>query len=142
MITAARKHRPNATLKATCIGSHCTVRQDEPNGNGCLSCRYSIMRAVSFRQPFAEMIPSQAQGGPAGDEDGGRLQLSGHSRPTRIIGERFWIYASICSGFGGKLRKPRGHLEPVWFIRSKTMPFRDGGSAVNGGHFCHWGEPI
>jgi hypothetical protein len=49
----------------------------------------------AIRQPFA---PDDL----AGDEDGGWLELSWHSRPTRIIGERFWIYASQSSGSGGQ----------------------------------------
>ncbi|CAA9432328.1 MAG: hypothetical protein AVDCRST_MAG64-3588 [uncultured Phycisphaerae bacterium] len=31
---------------------------------------------------------------PAGGEDGRPLELSWRSRPTRIVGERFWIYAA------------------------------------------------
>jgi hypothetical protein len=40
------------------------------------------MRALSIRQPFAEMILS------------GRKTVEYRTRPTRVIGERFWIYAS------------------------------------------------
>jgi predicted transcriptional regulator len=40
------------------------------------------MRALSIRQPFAEMILR------------GMKTVEYRSRPTRIIGERFWIYAS------------------------------------------------
>ena len=45
------------------------------------------MRALSIRQPFAEMILR------------GMKTVEYRSRPTRIIGERFWIYASKGSGF-------------------------------------------
>lgn len=40
------------------------------------------MRALSIRQPFAELILR------------GMKTIEYRSRPTRIIGERFWIYAS------------------------------------------------
>ncbi len=40
------------------------------------------MRALSIRQPFAELILR------------GIKTVEYRSRPTRIIGERFWIYAS------------------------------------------------
>ena len=40
------------------------------------------MRALSIRQPFAELILR------------GVKTIEYRSRPTRIIGERFWIYAS------------------------------------------------
>ena len=40
------------------------------------------MRALSIRQPFAELILR------------GIKTIEYRSRPTRIIGERFWIYAS------------------------------------------------
>jgi hypothetical protein len=46
------------------------------------------MRALSIRQPFAELILR------------GVKRIEYRSRPTRIIGERFWIYASKGSGFG------------------------------------------
>jgi hypothetical protein len=45
------------------------------------------MRALSIRQPFAELILR------------GIKTIEYRSRPTRIIGERFWIYASKGSGF-------------------------------------------
>jgi len=48
------------------------------------------MRALSIRQPFAELILR------------GVKRIEYRSRPTRIIGERFWIYASKGSGFGGR----------------------------------------
>ena len=40
------------------------------------------MRALSIRQPFAELILR------------GTKRIEYRSRPTKIIGERFWIYAS------------------------------------------------
>lgn len=40
------------------------------------------MRALSIRQPFAELILR------------GTKRIEYRTRPTRIIGERFWIYAS------------------------------------------------
>jgi hypothetical protein len=45
------------------------------------------MRALSIRQPWAELILR------------GVKTVEYRSRPTRIIGERFWIYASKGSGF-------------------------------------------
>src|SRR4051794_30359946 len=46
------------------------------------------MRALSIRQPFAELILR------------GVKTVEYRSRPTRIVGERFWIYA--CKGSGLK----------------------------------------
>ena len=46
------------------------------------------MRALSIRQPFAEMILT------------GRKTVEYRTRPTRVIGERFWIYA--CKGRGAR----------------------------------------
>src|SRR6476620_11845188 len=40
------------------------------------------MRALSIRQPYAELILR------------GIKRIEYRSRPTRIVGERFWIYAS------------------------------------------------
>ena len=40
------------------------------------------MRALSIRQPFAELILR------------GMKTIEYRTRPTRVIGERFWIYAS------------------------------------------------
>lgn len=48
------------------------------------------MLALSIRQPFAELILR------------GIKTVEFRSRSTRIIGERFWIYASQGSGFGGQ----------------------------------------
>ena len=47
------------------------------------------MRALSIRQPFAELILA------------GRKTIEYRSRPTRVIGERFLIYASKGWGVGG-----------------------------------------
>jgi hypothetical protein len=53
------------------------------------------MRALSIRQPYAELILR------------GIKRIEYRSRPTWIIGERFWIYASKGSGFGvpGSVKK-------------------------------------
>jgi hypothetical protein len=48
------------------------------------------MRALSIRQPFAELILR------------GIKRIEYRSRPTRIIGERFYIYASKGSAFRGQ----------------------------------------
>jgi|GEM_PF-4195825 len=47
------------------------------------------MRALSIRQPYAELRI-------AGDQDGGPLGLSWRFRPvgTKIVGERFHLYAA------------------------------------------------
>ena len=52
------------------------------------------MRALSIRQPYAELILR------------GIKTVEYRSRPTRIIGERFWIYAA------GEW--PRKSGTPVW----------------------------
>lgn len=63
------------------------------------------MRALSIRQPFAELILR------------GTKTIEYRSRPTRIIGERFWIYASK-----GKAKKPvwskdlEVAMPPAWMI--------------------------
>jgi hypothetical protein len=75
------------------------------------------MRALSVRQPFAELILR------------GMNTVEYRSRPTRIIGERFWIYASgkkwpVASGrwpVGGKKAKGwSGDLAigepPAWMV--------------------------
>src|SRR5262245_45423562 len=51
------------------------------------------MRALSIRQPFAELILR------------GVKTVEYRSRPTRIIGQRFWIYA--CKGTRAPLRGER-----------------------------------
>ena len=57
------------------------------------------MLALSIRQPYAELILR------------GIKTIEYRSRATRIVGERFWIYAS---------KKGAGRQTPV--IRSKTQP--------------------
>lgn len=47
------------------------------------------MRALSIRQPFLELILS------------GRKTIEYRSRPTRIVGERFYLYASRTWATGG-----------------------------------------
>ena len=68
------------------------------------------MRALSIRQPFAELILR------------GMKTIEYRSRPTHIIGERFWIYASKGRGatgegrvWSGDLAVPREPLPP-WMI--------------------------
>jgi hypothetical protein len=55
------------------------------------------MRALSIRQPFAELILR------------GVKTVEYRSRPTRIVGERFWIYASM-----GRSPKPGAGSRKVW----------------------------
>ena len=82
------------------------------------------MRALSIRQPYAELIL------------GGIKTVEYCSRAATIVGERFWIYAAKKKGAvgrgplpvwsgdlavawppgrAGKLRKPKGRPQPVWF---------------------------
>ena len=56
------------------------------------------MRALSIRQPWAELILR------------GVKTVEYRSRPTRIIGERFWIYASQQYAVGSK----QGGGKGVW----------------------------
>jgi hypothetical protein len=53
------------------------------------------MRALSIRQPYAELIPSTS----SGQALRGIKTVEYRSRPTRIIGERFHIYASKARAF-------------------------------------------
>jgi hypothetical protein len=55
------------------------------------------MRALSIRQPFAELILR------------GIKTIEYRTRPTRIIGERFWIYAAKGQGTKGK-----GRGQDIW----------------------------
>ena len=55
------------------------------------------MRALSIRQPFAELILA------------GRKTVEYRTRPTRVIGERFWIYASKGRGARGE-----GRANDIW----------------------------
>jgi hypothetical protein len=48
------------------------------------------MRALSIRQPYAELIPSASSGRALR----GIKTVELRSRSTRIVGERFYIYAS------------------------------------------------
>ena len=58
------------------------------------------MRALSIRQPWAELILR------------GVKRVEYRSRPTRVIGERFWIYASKQPAAGG--RRVWGTAAGVW----------------------------
>ena len=64
------------------------------------------MRALSIRQPYAELILR------------GIKTVEYRSRPTRIIGERFYIYASKGAGktaWSRDLAMP-GEALPAWMI--------------------------
>jgi predicted transcriptional regulator len=64
------------------------------------------MRALSIRQPYAELILR------------GIKTVEYRSRPTRIIGERFYIYASKAAGkavWSRDLAMP-GHALPRWML--------------------------
>ena len=54
------------------------------------------MRALSIRQPWAELILR------------GVKTIEYRSRPTRIIGQRFWIYAAKGARTGAAARPRRG----------------------------------
>jgi hypothetical protein len=68
------------------------------------------MRALSIRQPFAELILR------------GTKTIEYRSRPTRIIGERFWIYASK-----GRSRNPEASSQrrTLRQAQDKTLWSRD-----------------
>src|SRR3954452_22760527 len=68
-------------------------------------CRYEGMRAVSIRQPYAELILR------------GIKTVEYRSRPTRIVGERFYIYASKGPAkiWSRDLAMP-GEAVPEWMI--------------------------
>ena len=55
------------------------------------------MRALSIRQPYAELILR------------GVKTVEYRSRPTRIVGERFWIYATKRSS-----QQPAASLNGIW----------------------------
>jgi hypothetical protein len=67
------------------------------------------MRALSIRQPYAELIMR------------GIKRIEFRSRPTKIVGERFWIYASkqpvmgklLVEGCGGKRSEVRDQKSEV-----------------------------
>jgi hypothetical protein len=65
------------------------------------------MRALSVRQPFAELILR------------GVKTIEYRSRPTRIVGERFWIYASKTPAE----RWTNAAEQPVW-SRDLSVPTR------------------
>ena len=65
------------------------------------------MLALSIRQPYAELILR------------GIKTVEYRSRPTRIIGERFWIYAA------GKW--PRKTGKPIWSTDVSTTGGPEGG---------------
>jgi hypothetical protein len=58
------------------------------------------MLALSIRQPYAELIPSTY----SGQALRGIKTAEYRTRPTRIIGERFYIYASNVKAPFDKLR--------------------------------------
>lgn len=65
------------------------------------------MRALSIRQPYAELILR------------GEKTIEYRSRPTRIIGERFYIYAA--RGFTAEAQRHRASLNHGW-IDPRTLP--------------------
>src|SRR5688572_21152433 len=62
---------------------------------GAVSADEGFMRALSIRQPWAELILR------------GIKTIEYRSRPTRIVGERFWIYASKGAGVSGQGREKK-----------------------------------
>jgi hypothetical protein len=60
------------------------------------------MRALSIRQPYAEMILR------------GVKTVEYRSKPTRIIGERFWIYAAKGKGPEVRIEGSGEGRKPVW----------------------------
>ena len=58
------------------------------------------VRALSIRQPFAELILT------------GRKTAEYRTRPTRLIGERFWIYASKGRSQNPEARSQKG----IWSL--------------------------
>jgi hypothetical protein len=70
------------------------------------------MRALSVRQPWAELILR------------GIKTVEYRSKPTRIIGERFWIYASCSRGETGRVGEgARGGSGKTNFVSpSPTLP--------------------
>ena len=84
------------------------------------------MRALSIRQPFAELIPSASSGQALRGikTDFGELSraVEYRSRPTRIIGQRFHIYASL-------KRASIADSAAIW-SRDLAMPSGGGGDAL------------
>jgi hypothetical protein len=67
-----------------------------PEGGMSLPMKVPV-RALSIRQPFAELILT------------GRKTAEYRTRPTRLIGERFWIYASK-----GRATSGEGRGKDIW----------------------------
>ena len=78
------------------------------------------MRALSIRQPWAELILR------------GHKRIEYRSRPTRVIGERFWIYASKGGATKGGTAKgnrvwstdlvaPGDAPPPAWMLELAAM---------------------
>ena len=67
------------------------------------------MRALSIRQPYAELILR------------GIKQIEYRSRPTRIIGERFWIYAAGKKWSGVSGRWPVKQADNI-VVPSEPLP--------------------
>src|SRR5687768_18607703 len=81
-----------------------------PGGEALI--RYRGMRALSIRQPWAELILR------------GVKKIEYRSRPTRLIGERFYIYAA--KGKTTERRSDGATKGPVW-SRDLTLACRVGG---------------
>jgi hypothetical protein len=75
------------------------------------------MRALSIRQPYAELIPSAS----SGQALRGIKTVELRSRSTRIVGERFYIYACnqghppCCCDLVGRPARGRA-TAPAWMI--------------------------
>jgi hypothetical protein len=72
------------------------------------------VRALSILQPYAEMILR------------GIKTVEYRSRPTRIVGERFWIYAA--KGSGVRVQGSGADRKPVW-SRDLIVPGHKPGDA-------------
>ena len=84
------------------------------------------MLALSIRQPFAELIPSASSGRALSrDQDGRPPGLSRRSRPTRVIGRRFFIYASKGAAtkavWSRDLAVPPREALPAWMIERGAL---------------------
>ena len=64
----------------------------------------ALMRALSIRQPYAELIPSAS----SGQALRGTKTVELRSRSTSIVGERFYIYACKTGAI------PPPPAAPVW----------------------------
>jgi hypothetical protein len=80
------------------------------------------MRALSIRQPYAELIPSASSGQALRGikTDFGELSraVELRSRSTRIVGERFYIYA----GVGGPARRRAAALAAATVPEPGALP--------------------